>query len=1377
MSSASIVTYTSVYTDSEPGRVFWGANEELSDGGPEHPPSPDYVLGPEHPPLHAEVPYVPEPKYPEYLVPSDDEAPWEDQPLPTDASPIALSPGYVADSDSEEDSKEDTEEDHADYPTNRGGDNDEPSDDDDDDDDTDDEEEDPFEDEDDDEEEEEHLAPADSSAIPIVDHVPLAGDTEAFETDETAPTPVPSPRRHTARMSVRPQTPILFPSEAEVERLLALPIPPPSPLSPWSSPLPQIPSPPLPPPPSLLHLRPHVPTSLPLPSSPLPPLPASLFIPPPVDRGEDIPKAELPPRKKLCLTALTSRRQRAKEVGYGIRDVWVDLREAVVELAPTTLEGVNARVTELTVNNMPPRRSSATARAAVVAAAAAPMTAAAVEQLIEARVYATIVNHETLQNSTNGQGDGSHNSDTGIRGTIRTPLFHISNYAVENQVKFATCTFLGNALTWWNAYMKTVTQDVAYVMDWKALKKMMTVKYCPRSEIKKMFHEELDEVEKYVSGLPDMIRGNVMSYQRKTMEKEIEFANDQMDQKVLTNAERQAEQKRKLEFNAGNNQGHQQQNKRQNIGRAYTAGPGEKREYTGSLPLCTKCNYHYKGPCAPRCNKYKKIGHLAHDCRSSGPNGNNNNRGNSETTQNAGTCYECGVQGHFKRDCPKLKNRNRGNQGGNDNAPAKVYVVGNAGTNPDSNVITSTFLLNDRYASILFDTGADRSFVSTTFSSLIDITPTTLDHYYDVKLANEKIIGINTIIRGCTLNFLDHPFNINLMAVELGSFDVIVGMDWLAKYHAIIDCTEKIVRIPWGNEILIVHGDGSSRGNETHLNIISCTKTHKYFLKGHHVFLAHVTTKEIENKSEEKRFEDVPIVQDFPKVFPEDLSELSEQLQELSDKGFIRPSSSPWGAPVLFVKKKDGSFRMCIDYWELNKLTVKNRYPLPRIDDLFDQLQGSNVYSKIDLWLCYHQLKVREEDIPKAAFRTRYGHYEFQVMPFGLTNAPADKKENEEHLKAILELLKKEELYAKFSKCLSGYYRRFIEGFSKIAKPMTKLTQKKVAFEWGDKQEADFQTLMNKLCSAPILALPQGSENFIVYCDASHKGLGVVLMQNEKVIAYASRQLKIHEKNYTTHDLELGTVVFALKIWRHYLYGTKCTMFTDHKSLQHILNQKELKMRQRRWLELLSDYDCEIRYHLGKANVIPDALSRKERIRPLRVRALVMTIGLDLPKQILNAQTEAQKPENLKNKDVGGMIKKDIPKEKLEPRTDGTLCLNGRSWLPCYGDLRTVIMHESYKLKYSIYPGSDKMYLDMKKLYWWSNMKADIATYVSKCLTCARVKAEHQRPSLLVQPEIPQWKWDNIIMDFVTKLPKSSQGYDTIWVIVDHLRSLQSSYQ
>nr|GEX47464.1 putative reverse transcriptase domain-containing protein [Tanacetum cinerariifolium] len=355
---------------------------------------------------------------------------------------------------------------------------------------------------------------------------------------------------------------------------------------------------------------------------------------------------------------------------------------------------------------------------------------------------------------------------------------------------------------------------------------------------------------------------------------------------------------------------------------------------------------------------------------------------------------------------------------------------------------------------------------------------------------------------------------------------------------------------------------------------------------------------------------------------------------------------------------------------------------------------GSNVYSKIDLRSGYHQLRVREQDVPKTAFRTWYGNYEFQVMPFGLTNEPADKKEHGGHLKAILEFLKKEKLYAKGIHVdpakidpikdwaspktpteirrllgLVGYYRRFIERFSKIAKSMMKLTRKGI------------------------------NEDFVVYYDASHKGLGVVLMQREKVITYASRQLKILEKSYTTHDLELGSVVFVLKIQRHYLYGTKCTVYTDHKSLQHILDQKDLNMRQCHWLELLSDYDCDIRYHPGKANKVADALSCKERVEPLRVRALVMTIGLDLPKQILEAQIESLKPENLENEDVGGMTRKDIPKEKLEPCADGTLCLNGRSWLPCYGDLRSVIMHESHKSKYSIHLGSEKMYQDMKKLY------------------------------------------------------------------------------
>ncbi|GJV44625.1 putative reverse transcriptase domain-containing protein [Tanacetum coccineum] len=926
------------------------ASSEEPDSPEAAPVSPDYVPGLEEPEQAPLSPYyVSGPEYPEYLALSDKEVPIEDQPYVIVDSLIALSLGYVADSDPEED--------HADG----WDDDDEPSDDDDVDDDTGDEDEEPFEEE----EEEEHLALANSPAVPIIDPVPSADDTEAFETDEDAPTPVPSPRRHTARMFVRPQTPVPLPSEAEVERLLALPIPPPSPLTPLLSPLPQIPSPPLPPLPSSLHLP--------------PPLPASLFIPP-VDCREDTSEAELPPYKRVCLTALTSRyeveesstaaprptrghgvdygfigtmdaevrRQRAEEVGYGIRDVWVDPAETVDEVASTTLKGVNDKVTELAavqeqdtqdiyvviedtqdrqsqiyqrvdilaedrqfhyktprlldqealvsreawaysiglsmavhyeldscqqhwdrfrhfrletrlmqaiaraLNNIPPKRTSAAARAAAATAAAttvvaALMTAAAVEQLIKARVSAALANHETLQNNTNGHGDGSHNSGTRTRGSTRTPLFHISNCAIENQVKFTTCTFLGNALTWWNSHMKAVTQDFAYAMDWKTLKKIMTDKYCLRGEIKKleielwnlkvkgtdvasytlrflelalmcgrMFHKELEEVDKFVGGLPDMIRENIMSYQPKTMEKAIEFANDQMDQKVLTITEKQAEQKRKLEFNAGNNQGYQQQNKSRTLGELILLGLVKRESTQDHCPSVPNETITTKGHVLP---------------------------GVISARRSVIWLVTVGVldpMGHYKKDCPKLKNGNSGNQRGN----------GNAGTNPDSNIVT-----------------------------------------------------------------------------ELGSFDVIIGMDWLSKYHAVIDCAKKIVRIPWGNETLMIYGDGSNQGSETRLNIISCTKTQKYLLKGHHVFLAHVTIKETKDKSGEKRLKDVPIVQNFLKVFledfpglpptrqvefqidlmpgaapvaqapyrlaPSEMKELSEQLQELSDKGFIRPSSSP----------------------------------------------------------------------------------------------------------------------------------------------------------------------------------------------------------------------------------------------------------------------------------------------------------------------------------------------------------------------------------------------------------------------------------------------------------------------------------------------------
>ncbi|GKD26999.1 putative reverse transcriptase domain-containing protein [Tanacetum coccineum] len=578
----------------------------------------------------------------------------------------------------------------------------------------------------------------------------------------------------------------------------------------------------------------------------------------------------------------------------------------------------------------------------------------------------------------------------------------------------------------------------------------------------RMVPTEEDKVERFVGGLPDNIQGNVIAAEPTKLQDAIRVANNLMDQKLKGYA-RSAENKRRLDNNTRDNRGQQSVFKWQNVGgqnvaRAYTAGNNEKK----------------------------------------------------------------GRSGHFRKDCHKLRNQNRGNKNGNktgnqdgsNEATAKAYAIGGGGTNPDSNVVTGTFLLNNCHASILFDSGSDRSFASSTFSALLDVVPATLDTSYVVELADRRNSQTNVVLRGCTLGLLGHPFDIDLMPAELGSFDVIIGMDWLAKYHALIFCDEKVVRIPYGNEVLIIRGDDYDNGSKSKLNIISCTKTHKYIEKGFQVYLAQVTSKKTKDKSEDKRLEDVPIVQEF--------SSLSKRLAwatACSTKDLYDPVPHP------------GELRFC------------------RIDDLFDQLQGSRVYSKIDMRSGYHQLRVREEDIPKTAFRTRYGHYKFVIVFIDdILIYSKRRKVHKGHLKLIMRLLKKEELYAKFLKC---------EFWLSKASPKTPTKIRQFL-------EAAFQLLKQKLCSAPILALPEGSENFVVYCDTSHKGLGAVLMQREKVIAYASRQLKVHKKNYTTHDLELSAVVFALNTWRHYLYGTKYVMFTDHKSLQHILDQKELNMRQRR---------------------------------------------------------------------------------------------------------------------------------------------------------------------------------------------------------------------
>ncbi|GJX49715.1 putative reverse transcriptase domain-containing protein [Tanacetum coccineum] len=1161
-----------------------------------------------------------------------------------------------------------------------------------------------------------------------------------------------------------------------------------------------------------------------------------------------------------------------------------------------------------------------------------PMTQATICRMINGNVESAIAaeraRHANVGNDVRGSGPA--------RGQDAAPAAHEGTFAgfmkcnptafrEGKKVRFAAATLQGPALTWWNAKVATIGLETVNQIPWTEMKKLMTAEFCPIEQIQRMEHELWNlKVKEY----------NIVAYTQRFNE-------------LALMCPRIVEQERvKVD--------------------AYIWG------------LTSRCTIKY--------HKCGKVGHKLRYYKEK----------NVVTGANALpilTCYDCGEQGHTRNRCPRKVKQEEVRE-----VHGRAYAIKDA--EPKGlNVVTGTFLLNNRYAFVLFDSGSDRSFVDTRFSSMLDIDPVKIGASYEVELADGRVVSTNTVLKGCTLNLVNHVFEIDLMPIELGIFDVIIGMDWLVKHDAMIVCGEKVVRIPYGNKMLIVESDkGVSR-----------------------------------LKSKEKRMEDVPVICDFPKelpglppsrLAPSEMRALSVQLQELLEKGLIRPSSSSWGAPVLFVKKKDGSFRMCIDYRELNKLTVKNRYPLLRIDDLFDQLQGSSVYSKIDLRSGYHQLRIKEEDIPITAFRN------------------LDEEEHGKHLKIILELLKEERLYAKFSKCDFGQ-------------------------DSGKEEEEAFQTLKQKLCSAPILAFPEGTKDFVVYYDASLKGsnkmyqdlkplylwpntkvdiatyweritmdfvsglprtpsgydtiwaiddrltksahflpmkktdsmekltqlylkevvcrhgvpvsiildrdshftsrflkslqeaLGtnldistayypqtdvqskrtiqtlkdmlracvidfgsswdrhlplvefsynnsyhtsfkaapyealygqkcrspvcwsevgdsqltspeliretaeniiqiknrlltarsrqksyvdrrtkllefevgdIVLLKvspwkgavhfgkrgklspryigpfrilarvgpvaytlelpeelkgihstfhvlnlkkclaegdivvsmdeiqfddklhmieepmevvdREKVvrIPYGNKTLivegdkggsrlkiilcikallgaapvarapyrlapsemkelsdlnhghyessnavwiglmrqyvygldetnsvqflghvidrsgvhvdpakieatkswaapttpmEVHEENYTTHDLELGAVVFALRLWRHYLYGTKCVVFTNHNILRYNLNQKELNLRQRSWIELLSDYDCEIRYHPRKANVVADALSQKGREKPLRVRALMMTVHNDLPKQIRKAQGEAKKKKECKSRKFG----------------------------------------------------------------------------------------------------------------------------------------------
>ncbi|KAL0554344.1 hypothetical protein IC582_008263 [Cucumis melo] len=891
--------------------------------------------------------------------------------------------------------------------------------------------------------------------------------------------------------------------------------------------------------------------------------------------------------------------------------------------------------------------------------------------------------------------------------------------------------------------------------------------------------------------------------------------------------------------------------------RSFQQKPFEAGEAARGKPLCTTCGKHHLGRCL----------------------------------FGTRTCFKCRQEGHTADRCPLRLTGIAQNQGAGAPHQGRVFATNRTEAEKAGTVVTGTLPVLGHYALVLFDSGSSHSFISSAFVSHARLEVEPLHHVLSVSTPSGECMLSKEKVKACQIEIAGHVIEVTLIVLDMLDFDVILGMDWLAANHASIDCSRKEVTF---NPPSLASFKFKGGGSKSLPQVISAIRASKLLSQGTWGILASV----VDTREADVSLSSEPVVRDYPDVFPEELpglpphrevefaielepgtvpisrapyrmapaelKELKVQLQELLDKGFIRPSVSPWGAPVLFVKKKDGSMRLCIDYRELNKVTVKNRYPLPRIDDLFDQLQGATVFSKIDLRSGYHQLRIKDEDVPKTAFRSRYGHYEFIVMSFGLTNAPAvfmdlmnrvfrefldtfvivfiddiliyskTEAEHEEHLRMVLQTLRDNKLYAKFSKCefwlkqvsflghvvskagvsvdpakieavtgwtrpstvsevrsflgLAGYYRRFVENFSRIATPLTQLTRKGTPFVWSKACEDSFQTLKQKLVTAPVLTVPDGSGSFVIYSDASKKGLGCVLMQQGKVVAYASRQLKSHEQNYPTHDLELAAVVFALKIWRHYLYGEKIQIFTDHKSLKYFFTQKELNMRQRRWLELVKDYDCEILYHPGKANVVADALSRKvshsaaliTRQAPLHrdleraeIAVSVGTVTMQLA-QLTVQPTLRQRIIDAQNNDPYLVEKRGLAEAgqtaEFSLSSDGGLLFERRLCVPSDSAVKTELLSEAHSSPFSMHPGSTKMYQDLKRVYWWRNMKREVAEFVSKCLVCQQVKAPRQKPAGLLQPlSIPEWKWENVSMDFITGLPRTLRGFTVIWVVVDRL--------
>jgi hypothetical protein len=548
------------------------------------------------------------------------------------------------------------------------------------------------------------------------------------------------------------------------------------------------------------------------------------------------------------------------------------------------------------------------------------------------------------------------------------------------------------------------------------------------------------------------------------------------------------------------------------------------------------------------------------------------------------------------------------------------------------------------------------------------------------------------------------------------------------------------------------------------------------------------------------------------------------------------------GSTNTFFKKKDATLRLFIDFRQLNKYTIKNKYPLTQIDDLSDQLRGEKIFSKIDLREGYHQVRIKEEDIHKTTFRTRYGHYEFVVVAFGLTNAPVvfmclmndifrnyldkfvivflhdiliyskSEEEHEHHLRLVLQVLREHQLYAKLSKCyfyqkkihylghiisergitvdpenieairgwptpknvsnvrsfmgLAGYYRRFIVGFSKISHPITSLQKKGTKFEWTLKCENNFNLLKELLTSAPVLKIVDPNESFVVCTDACKEGFGGVLTQNGHAIGYESRKIKEHERNYATHDLELATIVHALRMWRHYLMGKKFELRTDHIGLKYIFEQSTLNARQTIWMEFLSEYDFDIKHIKGKENKVADALSRRVHLMHATVVSMHQS---DLKRRILDGLLIDQHYLQVKEKLQQGSVQHNV--KEYEIKEDGLLMHKNRIYVPSPGELRNLVLKEMHDVPYAGHPGYQKTITTVRSQFFWLGMKKYVVDYIARCMECHKVKAEHRHPVGLLQPfSILEKKWEMITMDFITGLPRTNKQHNSIMVVVDKLK-------